>query len=287
MYVKKLLFLPILFAQTIFYAAVNDPIPTDYEAVPVGKTVMSVNYLTKQLHSKAFGSDDNYIKQSTYALRYTHGFNLGGKTIGLGFAIPYTYLETQGSDLFTNALGDKTNGLSDIVMSATYWYINDKKNRDYLASTITLALENGEYDKSNPNKLNPGENRYKATFAIGYITKISNNFIIELVPEVGVYSENKTTQTKQNPSYALSSSLRYKPNSKYELFLGAQENYQGNTTKQGISQNNEESYEKYRLGAIYYTDKFNQWMIRAATDTNKEFGTKTKDEILLRYRWWF
>ena len=96
MYVKKLLFLPILFAQTIFYAAVNDPIPTDYEAVPVGKTVMSVNYLTKELHSKAFGSDDNYIKQSTYVLRYTHGFNLGGKTIGLGFAIPYTYLETQG-----------------------------------------------------------------------------------------------------------------------------------------------------------------------------------------------
>ena len=88
-------------------------------------------------------------------------------------------------------------------------------------------------------------------------------------------------------SYSLTSNLRYKPTKKYELFVGVQENYLKETIVNGKEQNNDHSYQKYSLGGAYYTDKFDQFMIRFATEADKEYGLKADKEMLVRYRWWF
>lgn len=271
-------------SSILLFGAVNDVVPSDYEAPLVDSTVMSVNYLSKELKIKSLPND--YVKQNTYALRYTRGIDVNGKTLGLSFALPYTNLTSNG-DTLPSILGKESEGLSDIVLSATYWLTNDRKNKNFLALTTTLAIPSGKYDQT--QLLNTGENRYKSTFYIGYISKLSNDFIIELSPEIAFYGDADTKNGKmtQKPSYALSSNLRYKPNTKYELFGGFQHNYQSETNVNNIDKNDNCFYQKYSLGGAYYTDKFHQIMVKFATERDKEFGFKVDNEVLLRYRWWF
>ena len=286
---KKSKLLSIICLLSCFYqnsnAAVNDLIPSDYEPPLANSTVMSLNYLTKELNTNSLPKDQ-YVRQNTYALRYTYGLDIDGKILALGVALPYSDLTTHGSTL-SSYIGDKSTGLSDTVFSATYWLINDKKNKDFLGLTVTHAIDNGKYNES--QGLNTGENSNKTTLAIGYITKLSNYFLIDLSPEIGFYGDNETaTYTmEQKNSYALTSNLRYKPTNKYELFVGVQENYLKETVLNNIEQNNNYTYQKYSFGGAYYTDKFNQFMIRFATEADKEYGLKADKEMFIRYRWWF
>lgn len=184
-------------------------------------------------------------------------------------------------------IGEKSTGFNDMIFSSTYWFINDRKNKNFLALTMTYTTPSGKYNES--QVLNTGDNKYKTTFNLGYITKISENFLIEISPEIAFYGDNKTSNstTEQKTSYAINSNLRYKPNNKYEIFAGFQENYQSETIKNGIEQNNDCFYQKYSFGGAYYTDKFDQIILRFAKEVNKKYGFETDKEILLRYRWSF
>lgn len=266
-------------------AAVNDLIPSDYEAPLSNSSVMSLNYLTKELNTSTLDKNQ-YIKQNTYALRYTYGLDIDGKILALGIAVPYSDLKTNG-EILSSAIGQKSSGLSDTVFSSSYWFINDRKKRDFLALTMTVTTPNGHYNQL--QNLNAGENRYKTTFAIGYITKLTDSVLFELSPEIGIYGDNKTQNStiEQKNSYAITSNLRYKPNNKYELFTGFQHNYLGDSIKNDITQNSDYFYQKYSVGAAYYTDKFNQIMIRFAHESDKEYGLSADKEMLIRYRWWF
>lgn len=174
-----------------------------------------------------------------------------------------------------------------MIFSSTYWFINDRKNKNFLALTMTYTTPSGKYNES--QVLNTGDNKYKTTFNLGYITKISENFLIEISPEIAFYGDNETSNstTEQKTSYAINSNLRYKPNNKYEIFAGFQENYLSETIKNGIEQNNDCFYQKYSFGGAYYTDKFEQIILRFAKEVNKKYGFETDKEILLRYRWSF
>ncbi|MDD2698433.1 MAG: transporter [Arcobacteraceae bacterium] len=280
----KKLFIVSYTSSLFLYGAVNDIVPSDYEAPLVDTTSMSVNYLSKRL--KTNNLPNNYVSQNTYAVRYTRGINLNDKTLALSVAIPYTNLTSHGTTL-PSYVGKESKGMSDIIFSASYWFVNNRKNKDFLATTMTLAIPNGKYDQT--QLLNSGENRYKSTVNLGYISKISNDFIIELSPEIAFYGDanTKNGKLKQKPSYAINSNLRYKPNTKFELFGGFQQNYQSETTVNNIEKNDDCFYQKYSFGGAYYTDKFHQIMVKFAKENDKEFGFQGSNEILLRYRWWF
>lgn len=66
-------------------AAINDLIPSDYEPPLANSTVMSLNYLTKELNTNSLPKDQ-YVNQNTYALRYTYGLDIDGKILALGVA---------------------------------------------------------------------------------------------------------------------------------------------------------------------------------------------------------
>lgn len=281
--------LSILCLLSSFYqslnAAVNDLIPSDYEAPKANSTVMSLNYLTKELNTANLEKNQN-IKQNTYALRYTYGLDIDGKILALGVAVPYSVLKTNG-EILSSFIGKKSSGFSDAIFSSSYWLINDRKKRDFLALTMTLTTPNGHYNES--QVLNAGENRYKTTFAIGYITKLTDSILFELSPEIGIYGDNKTENStiEQKNSYAITSNLRYKPNNKYEIFTGFQHNYLGDSIKNDVTQNSDYFYQKYSVGGVYYTDKFNQILVRFAHESDKEYGLRGDKEMQFRYRWWF
>jgi hypothetical protein len=271
------------------FAAVLDIVPKDYVAGKSGLNIMSVNFLNKNSigpYSKGEKLTNDSISQKSYFLRYNYLSNIAEFATSYGVVLPYTQLKTEGSTL-SSAIGEKSNGLSDSLFTSTIWLKNDKKEKEYLGLTFVLVTPSGKYDDS--QTLNTSENRYKYVFALGYIRPLSENITFEISPELAFYGDNKTdsSTTKQEPSYALNTYLRYKLNKSYEAFAGYQYSYNSQTTVNNIEQNNEHSSNKYSLGAIYTTEKYNQFMLRYAKEDSKEFGMKVKDEIFLRYRWWF
>jgi hypothetical protein len=269
--------------------AVYDAIPTDYVAPKVGMHIASINLLQRDSigpYSKGVKLTDDSISQTTYYLRYNYGSELGGFRTSYGVALPFTKLQTKG-DTLGGFIGEKSTGWSDTVLNATLWLKADAKNKEYLATTFIVAVPTGKFDES--QQLNSGENRYKYLLNFGYITPLNEKTTLELSPEFAFYGENKSTNgtIKQKPSYALNSNIRYKIDKNYEIFGGVQYSYNSETSNNGVEQNNDNSSNKYSLGAFYYTQNYNQFMVRYGKEESKEFGMTIKDEVLLRYRWWF
>lgn len=284
---KKIVLSAIILANTNIFAAVYDVIPSDYEAAKPGIQVMSINYINRTLIGPYSSGDiqtKDSISQNVYFLRYSYTDELFQNPISYNIALPFTTLETKG-EILPNAIGEKAKGMNDTVLSSTYWFKADRKNKDYLALTFILAIPTGEYKET--QILNIGENRYKYSLNLGYMTKLTDNTILELSPEFTVYDENEHTKMQQAPSYAINSNLRYKINKNYEVFTGYQYSYNSKTTIDSIEQNNDFFSNKYSLGAFYYTDKYNQFMFKYTKETSKEFGFKIDNEFMIRYRWWF
>jgi hypothetical protein len=285
---KKNLLL-IVFLHYYSFGAVLDVVPKDYIAGPSGINTMSINFVNKNSigpYSKGNKLTNDSITQNTYFLRYNYLSTIGQYSTSYGVVLPYTKLKTNGSTL-SSAIGEKSNGLSDSLFTATIWLKNDSKTKEYFGTTFVLVMPSNNYDDS--QVLNSSENRYKYIFTAGYIKPISDNLTLEIIPELAFYGNNESSSStsKQKPSYAISSYLRYKIDKTYELFGGYQYSYNSETTVDNIEQNNEHSSNKYSIGAIYTTEKHNQFMLRYAKEDSKEFGMKVKDEFFLRYRWWF
>jgi hypothetical protein len=271
------------------FGAVFDTIPSDYVAPQAGTHVMSINVLDRSSigpYAKGKKLTNDSIVQKTYYLRYNYGSSFLGYTTSYGVALPFTKVQTKGATL-ENALGEKSTGWSDFVLSSTMWLLNDREKREYLGVTFLLVTPSGNYDKS--QILNTSENRYKYILNMGYIKPLSEKLILELSPELAFYGDNKTSTStmKQKPSFALNTNLRYRFNKTYEIFGGYQYSYNSETSINGTEQNNQHSSNKYSLGGFYYTKKHHQFMVRYAKESTKDFGMQIEDELLLRYRWWF
>lgn len=278
-----------LFLINISYSAVIDSIPTDYIAIKPGMSVMSINYLNRN----SIGPYNNYdkstndsISQNTTYLRFNYGSQIGNYITSYGIAIPYSNIQTNGETL-SSFIGKESVGLNDITFSSTLWLISNRKTKKYLGISLILVTPTGEYD--NKQLLNIGENRYKYILNAGYISPVTENITFEFSPEIVFYGDNNSSvkNVEQKPSYAINTNLRYKINKSYETFTGYQYSHNSETTVNDIEQKNNFSSNKYSLGMLYHTEKFNQFMIRYAKEDNKKFGMKINDEFLIRYRWWF
>jgi hypothetical protein len=289
---RKLLLLSMFtcLSNSALNAAVNDVIPGDYEAPGVGVNLATL-YLAKKIMVGPYiaGSKltDEKVTSLITALKLTATIDVGGYTVCPMVALPYSVTKSEGQTI-TAILGDKSVGTADIIMGATGWLINDKKKNQYLAATLLLIAPTGKYDSQ--QLLNVGENRYKSTLNIGYVQKLSDDFLIEISPELAVYGRNNDSLGRkigQAPSYALSTNLRYNQTSQLTLFSGFQQNWGGETTVDRVWQNDALKTQKATAGAYYYTIGGTQILLKYGRDFGTQSGMKTTDDLLLRFQWWF
>jgi hypothetical protein len=175
-----------------------------------------------------------------------------------------------------------------MIVGATGWLFNDKQKNQYLAATLLFFAPTGEYDSR--QLLNIGQNRYKSTLNIGYVQKLSEDFILELSPELAVYGKNKNSLERtieQRPSYALTTTLRYNQTPKLTLFGGFQQNYGGETLINDVAQNDMSKMQKATAGMYYYTLAGTQILLKYGKEFETLNGMKTSDDFLLRFQWWF
>ena len=218
--------LPILTIQSL-YGAVYDAIPSDYIAAKPGIQVISINFLERDLigpYNKGNKLTNDSISQKTFYLRYNYTEQINDYTSSFGFALPFSKLETKGSNL-GQFIGKKSTGISDLVLSSTLWLKNDNVNKEYLGLTFLVSLPTGKFEES--QTLNSGENRYKYIINMGYIKPLDERFTLEVSPELAFYGDNKTTvkEVEQKPSFAINTNLRYKINKSYEVLSGYKKSY--------------------------------------------------------------
>lgn len=271
-------------------AAVNEVIPGDYEAPSVGINLATLYLAEKKMVGPYVGGEKLTNDKATAlisAIKLTATIDIGGYTVCPMIALPYSVTKSNG-DTMSTMIGHESSGFADIIVGATGWLINDKQNNQYLAATLLFFAPSGEY---NPHQLlNIGENRYKSTLNIGYIQKLSDDFRIELSPELAVYGQNNDSlgrKIKQDPSYALTTTLRYNQTPQLTLFSGFQQNYGGETIVDGVTQNDPSRMQKATVGMYYYTAGGTQILLKYGKEFGTQDGMKTSDDFLLRFQWWF
>jgi hypothetical protein len=285
-----LLFSLFCFNLSIANAAVNEVIPGDYEAPAIGINLATLYLAERKMTGPYQGGEKLTNDKATAlisALKLTATIDIGGYTVCPMIALPYSVTKSNG-DTMSAMIGDKSSGFADVVVGATGWLINDKEKNQYLAATVLLFAPTGEY---NPQQLlNIGENRYKSTLNIGYIQKLSEDFRIELSPELALYGDNSNSlgrKIEQNPSYALSTTVRYNQTPQLTLFGGFQQNYGGESIVDGVAQNDDTRMQKATAGMYYYTLGGTQILLRYAKEFGTQDGMRITDDFLLRFQWWF
>ncbi len=277
-------------SETISNAAVNEVIPGDYEAPAIGINLATLYLAERKMTGPYIDGHkltDETVTSLITAVKLTATVNIGGYTVCPMIALPYSVTKSNG-DTMSAIIGHESSGFADVVVGATGWLINDKAKNQYLAATWLFFVPTGEY---NPQQLlNIGENRYKSTLNIGYIQKLSDDFYIELSPELALYGDNSNSigrKIEQNPSYALTTTLRYNQTPQLTLFGGFQQNYGGETAVDGVAQDDALRMQKATLGGYYYTAGGTQIFLRYAKEFGIQDGMRITDDFLLRFQWWF
>ncbi len=292
MFYQKTVVLLLLFCLYIstVNAAVNEVIPGDYEAPAIGINLATLYLAQRKMAGPYVGGNkltNESVTSLITAVKLTATIDVGGYTVCPMIALPYSVTKSNG-DTMSAIIGHESSGFADIVVGATGWLINDKQKNQYLAATLLFFAPTGEYNSQ--QLLNIGENRYKSTLNIGYIQKISDNFLIELSPELAVYGDNSDSlrrKIEQNPSYALTTTLRYNQTPQLTLFSGFQQNYGGETIVNSVAQNDASRMQKATAGMYYYTLGGTQILLRYAKEFGTQDGMRITDDFLLRFQWWF
>lgn len=287
---QKIVTLLFSLSLTFANAAVNEVIPGDYEAPSIGINLVTL-YLAEKKMTGPYAAGNKLTNEGVTSLisavKFTATLDVGGYTVCPMVALPYSVTKSNGATI-SAMLGDESVGFADVIVGATGWLINDKKNNQYLAATWLFFAPTGEY---NPHQLlNIGENRYKSTLNIGYIQKLSNDFLIELSPELALYGDNNDAfgrKITQDPSYALTTTIRYNQTPQLTLFSGFQQNYGGETTVETVAQDDASKMQKATAGMYYYTLDGTQILLRYAKEFQTQSGMRTTDDFLLRFQWWF
>jgi len=274
------------------HAVVNDVLPADYIPLAKGTSTLAVYAVDRQStgpYSNESKLLDGNLSSQIAVLRGSYFLDMGETPVALTAVLPWSQ-NSVGPASLAGALGKEASGFGDIRFGATAWMVANRVSGEYFGVTGTLFLPTGAY--SNQQVLNAAENRYKFTMNAGWVHQLNTSFILEVLPEVAWYGDNKSyvggRNLSQKLSYSLSSYLRYRANPTWQFHLGAQINRGGETQINGVDQNNPPDNTRVMAGTTYLTeDKANQWIIRVARDTEVKNGFMTTSEVLIRYMKFF
>ena len=277
-----------LLVSVSLHAAVNDALPGDYFPLATGTSTVSVYAFDRQANGPySNGSKllDGHVDTQIAVLRVSHFLSLADRPVSLMAVVPWSQ-NVVSPTVLAGLIGRDAHGFGDIRFGATTWLLANRESGEYLGATGVLFLPTGDYDSR--QVLNVGENRRKLTLNIGWIRPMGSSLILEVLPEVAWFGDNTNyaggRNLSQDRAYAVTSYLRYRVNSSWQFHVGAQINRGGQTSINGVAQNNQPDNAREMLGATYVTDdKANQWIFRVAKDTTVKNGFGVGSEVMLRY----
>lgn len=257
----------------------------DYTALPPG-TNLAMGYYQFATRDALY-SDGNKapinagLDSHIGILRGVHFTEIGGFTVDPQFLLPIGKLEGKDD---TSSLGD-TTGIGDLTLAATVWLLNEPESNTYFGITPFIYAPTGSYDRK--DALNLGENRWRYALQAGYITGLTPKMSLDLAGDVTFYGENDkfgaaNATLKQDPSYQFQGFLRYHMSPQWDLRAGLSHTLGGETSINGVDQDNRMSYTKMTLGTAWFATPSLQLLANYGRDLSVKNGFKEKHRINLR-----
>ncbi|HEX5393541.1 MAG TPA: transporter [Rhodocyclaceae bacterium] len=268
-------------------AAVNDPMPTDFVALPEGRSTLATYWYDRHQDGtwvKGQRRGDLTGDSQVAALRYSRYYQFSGIKIAPVAVLGFTEADVSGT--LPAGIHRHRSGFGDIRLGATAWMIDDPAHRHYLGINVTTLWPSGRYE--NRELVNPGENRRRQVFMLGWIKGLGDSWTVEATPELAWYSDTDRSypgnvQLKQSRTASFTSYLRYRFNPTLEGFVGYQANEGGETTLNGIAQNNPIHGRRHFVGGNWTVDADNRINLRYGADDSVYSGLKTTQELTARW----
>lgn len=259
--------------------------PGDYEQFPVGATIgaMYYNYSsTNAFYTNGNKTSDFNLRSNVGIARLLHVFALTDTlTIDPQFLLPFGHVSSSGS---ASALGS-TNGVGDLILTAPLKLrLNDAK--DTLGATVFVFVPTGSYDRN--RALNLGANRRSLDFQAAYIKHFGEKWATDLVGDAIWYGNNKSfgpsgATQHQQMSYSAQVMVRYMPDPGTSIGLGVTQLWGGETSVDGVSNNDAQRTTRLRLTASKFVTSRDQMQLQLGTDLSVKNGPENRILAGLRY----
>lgn len=257
----------------------------DYTALPAGTNLAAVYYQHASRDALYAGGNklpgSNRLDSDVGILRGVHYLSVGGFIIDPQFLLPFGSLK--GKDSLAG-LGQET-GVGDLVLASTLWLVNNPETSTYFGITPFLQLPTGDYDKN--RVLNLGENRWRLTLQGGYITRLADKLLLDVIGDVTVYGKNDAfgpgaAKMTQKAQYQLQTHLRYNLSPSWDVRLGLSHVAGGETEVNDVAQNDRQRTTKFTVGSAYFITPTLQVLANYGRDVSVENGFREENRLNLR-----
>lgn len=268
-----------LFAMPAFAIDVD---AGDYTALPAG-TNLGLVYYQQASRDKLYAKGSQVpiragLDSDVGILRGVHFMEIGGYIVDPQFLLPFGRLKGK-NDM--RGLGSE-NGIADLILAATVW-ITKPGQKEHFGITPFLFLPTGDYDRNAP--LNLGENRWKAALQAGWIKPLGDSVTMDLIADVTVHGKNKevgASSMTQVPLFQFQGHLRYHLSPTADLRFGLSQTSGGETSINGVAQDDRTSTSKFSLGAAFFVTPKTQLLATYGRDISVRQGPKEDGRLNLR-----
>ncbi len=254
--------------------AENDPM--DYVAAPSG-THLAILYYNHYSANESYSngkevSDDANMEMNLGIFRGVYYTKVFGFTENFQFLLPFADLTLDGA-----AFGDSelsTSGLGDLILTSTFWFIDNPESKTWLGFTPFLYIPTGDYDDDH---LSIGENRWKIRPEIGF-AKGFGKWNLDLTTSITFFGDNDdygNVTMEQDPEFHAEAHLTYKMTDTFNTTVSWFHHRNGETTVDGVDQDDE--MDDHAIGvafACWLTPQY-QLIVKYRRDIEIENGLKT------------
>jgi hypothetical protein len=261
----------------------------DYIPLPPGTSLFCTyfNHVTaNKLYSNGTKLGEDFNQTANVGmLRYVYYTSAGKALLGDGpftidpqFIVPFVDINLSGDYEAFN--GDKTfstTGFADPIVLATFWFINDPKDKFWVGFTPWLTLPVGEYNR---NRLaSPGGNRWVIKPEIGIVKGIGEKAYLDLILGGEFYTANDkyngNQKLEQDPTIQAEVHLSYDITKAWAISADYYYINGGETQINGVEQDNSQSNHGLGLTMFFMIGSNNQLLFSYRDDFSVKTGAGT------------
>ncbi|MDP3536403.1 MAG: transporter [Halomonas sp.] len=260
--------------------------PGDYVPLPEGSN-LGLLYLQYASRDSVYANGDQLpggagLDTHIGLARLIHYLDIGGYTVNPQVILPF------GKVNLTSPFGplepESATGIGDPMIGATAWLVNNPEQQQWFGLSAFASIPFGQYD-SHKGPVNVGENRWKGIFQAGYVTGLSDHFMLDLIAEYAIYSNNDDflgIRREQDDSQSLQTHFRYLLNPQSHIALSYYHTFGGETTVGGVQQDDELNNNRWLATFSTFVQPTLQLQAQYGQDIGVENGFKEDQRFNLR-----
>lgn len=282
----------ILIVSFCFYSpfsnAASEIFPGDFDVLKPDTQVLSFYYYMRDLsgyYVDGKASGDAKLSARAAVLSYSYYFSLGGFSSAVSIVQPYITAKRTAGEL-PDGFGEKMSGFGDFYIINKIWPIATPDHS--LAIANTFYFPTGEYN--NNQGLNSSDNRWGDSVQAAWVQTLNPKLKLELIPEVMFYGTNKNyvgSKMTQDPTYSFTTYLRWTVLPMLEAQVGAQYNFGGEQSFDGIKQDNQPNNHRLMLGLSAAVSESTYVSLRYTKDFNIKSEMKIDSDYVLSVNYLF